>query len=156
MATSASSVTDPYLAAYYAMQTQNVKDTYGAQMAQNGYQKTLSDLSFSQKMQALQERLGQENDTFRDGYANRGLLHSGIYSNPSANYANMGAVQQFAHNMGESEGNLALQQGDSDTAYTAKGTELNGAMSHQLQGIQSLQAADQTRSAINDAITAGG
>jgi hypothetical protein len=138
------------------MQTQNVRDTYGAQLAQNGYAKTMADNSFSQKMQALQEKLSQENNTFRDTYGGRGLLNSGIYNFQSPNYANMGAEQQFAHNYGESLGNLGLQKSTSDAAYTDKGSQLANTESHQLQGVASLQAPDVTRGAINDAISAGG
>lgn len=152
----ANSTTDPYLSAYYAMQTQNVKDNYGMQMAQNAQAQNLGDISFSQKLQALNDKLGQEQNTFEDPYASRGLLNSGIFNNDTANTDNMGAKQLFAYNSGLARSNLNQQQQGADAAYQQRGTQLNNTMSDQLQGIQQVQAADQARSAINDAITAGG
>ena len=155
MATSASTAVDPYLQDYYALQTQNVTDNYGIQKDQNTQAKGLSDLSYQQKMQALQNKLDTEQDTMSDPYANRGLLHSGIYNWNQGNYGNWGAKQQFAYNSATAQGNLSAQLLNSDAAFNQKGADLQHAETDQLQGIQKLPAADVARSAIGNAIAGG-
>jgi hypothetical protein len=152
----ATSVTDPYLQAYYAMQANNVRDNYNVQLAQDTGQQGVDSVNYSEKMQALRNKLATENDTFRDGYANRGLLNSGIYSNQSPNYGNMGALQQFASNNYTAQQNLLQQQGATNSAFNTKDAALTAQKNDQLAGVSQLQAADVARGSINDAITAGG
>lgn len=152
--TAANSTTDPYMAAYYALQTQNVNDNYALQNVQNKDAANLANISFQQKIQALQEKLAQEQDTVSDPYANRGLLNSGIYN--WNGHGQLGALQQFAHNSAEALSNLAQQQNATASSYADKGTALSTATSDQVNGLKQLQAADQARSAINDAVSAGG
>lgn len=147
-----STVTDPYLQAYYDTQRRNVNDSYQMGLAQNAEQKSLSTLSYQQKLSALQDKLNQEQTTMPDTFANRGILHSGIYYWNQANAGSLGALQQFKVNKATALGNLQSQQGALDASYGLKGTQLGTTFQDNMDNINQMSAADQARAAVNDAI----
>lgn len=151
MTTSATSAVDPYLQAYYDTQRRNVSDTYQLGLAQNSEQKALTDLSYQQKLSALQDKLNNDQNVVSDPYASRGLLHSGIY-NYNGTSGQLGALQQFGVNKATALGNLNSQQSALDSSYGLKGQQLGTTFQTNMDNITSLSAADQARAAINDAI----
>ena len=153
MATSlkaASAAMDPLMAAYYNQQERNASDTYQIGLAQNQEQKAQTDLSYQQKMNALQDKLGQQWNALPNSYAARGLMNSGIWNWNGA--GQLGAKQQFAYDQFVSGSNLAQQQNQLDQQYGQKGLQLGTQYNDQLAGIKTQQAADMGRQAVSDAI----
>ncbi len=150
MATSATSAMDPLLQQYYDMQRRNVNDTYQIGLSENAAAKSMTDLSYQQKLMALQDKLDQEQGRLPDPYAARGLMNSGIWNWNGA--GQMGAKQQFAYDSALAKTNMEQQQSSLDSQYGLKNTELGTTNQDSLAGIQSQEAADQARQAASDAI----
>lgn len=136
---------------YYSSQQRNAYDTYQIGLAQNADTKALGDLSYQQKLQALQDRLGQQQASLPDKYAARGLLNSGIYNWNGA--GQMGAKQQFGYDSALAQQNLIQQRQGLDTQANDRGNQLGLQYQDSMSGIPATQAADNARQAINDAIT---
>lgn len=151
--TAAEGAIDPTLAAYYAGQRRNVADTYQIGLAQNTEQKQLTDLNYQQKLQALQNTLGQQQSQLPDPYAAKGILNSGIYNYAGTVPGQMGAKQQFAYNSALSLGNLRSQQNLLDQQSGQKGQQLGIQYQDSMNGIAQQSAVDQARQAVNDALT---
>lgn len=138
------------LSGYYSAQQRNAYDTYSIGLAQNKDAKAMSDLSYQQKLDALQDTLNQQQDTLPDKFAARGLMNSGIWNYNGA--GQMGAKQQFAYDKALSQSNLAAQNQSLDTQYNDKANELGLQYQDAMSGIAATQLADNARQAISDAI----
>lgn len=151
--TAAEGAIDPTLTAYYGTQRRNAADTYQIGLSQNTEQQQLTDLNYQQKLQALQNTLGQQQSTLPDAYAAKGLLHSGIWNYAGTVPGQMGAKQQFAYNSALSQGNLQNQQNLMDQQSGQKAQQLGLQYQDTMSGIASQSAVDQARQAVNDALT---
>lgn len=139
------------LSGYYGSQQQNAYDTYQIGLSQNSDAKAMADLSYQQKLGALQDKLNQQQDALPDKFAARGLLNSGIYNWNGA--GQMGAKQQFAYDSALAQSNLTGQQGALDASYSDKAQQLGTQYQDAQQGINATSAADNARQAISDALT---
>ena len=159
MATSLGSLTaaDPFT----SPQSRNAYDSWAIGLADNAAQKGGTDLAYTQKLNALQDRLNQEQNVLPDKYAARGLLHSGIWNYGSVNAGNpypglpgsqLGGMQQFAYDSGLAKQNLSDQQQNLDSQYDERQNALNTQGYDAMSGVLSTQAADQARQAISDAL----
>lgn len=159
MATSLSSLTgsDPFA----TPQARNAYDTWAIGLADNQAQRGAADLAYTQKLNALQDRLTQEQNVLPDKFAARGLLHSGIWNYGSVNAGNpypglpgsqLGALQQFANDSATAKGNLSSQWQNLGSQYDERQNALNTQGYDAMSGVVSTQAADQARQAITDAM----
>lgn len=138
---------------FYSSQQRNAYDTYQIGLSQNSDAKALADLSYQQKLQALQDRLGQQQAILPDRFAARGLLNSGIYNYNGA--GQLGAKQQFGYDSALSQQNLIGQRQGLDTQYNDRANQYGLQYQDAMSGIAATQAADNARQAINDALAGG-
>lgn len=136
-------VTDPEGAAYYAIARRRIGDTYQTQAQQNAYQYQLSQLGYSQKLKALQDRFNQGYDRFPGSFARRGVMDSGIYTH---------ALQQMMGNYGTSLGNLSSQQALANQGFDLTNQQLNTVNANSMADIA--QQEEARRQAIAAALTA--
>lgn len=167
MATSSLAQAD---SAYYQQQLQSIRNTYaiGQQETTNAQQG--ADLSYAQKLQSLNEKLGQEQAALPDKFAARGVQNSGIYGygmnhqytgglgagawqNESvARGGQPGAEAQFLGDEGIARGDLAQQLTNVNQGYQLKQTDLTNTAANQTKAVNTTEAAQNAAQAQADAI----
>lgn len=136
-------------------QQRNVNTSYAIGLINNNAKKSQGDLSFQQRIGALQDKLDQERSQLPNRFAQRGVLNSGIYNFdgvPGGDFSNMGARQQFALNSATSLGNLRAQQTSSDQGFDQGNQSLALAWSDASSAIPGIDASDAARNAIANAV----
>lgn len=161
--------------AYYATEAANVSNTAAIGQLENTNAQAGADDTYSQKIAALQEQLGQEQATLPDKFAARGIQNSGIYNYGGGNleydgnaenggYQRMsgmagnqlGAKQQFAADAATSNSDLTNDQQNVDQGYGLKSSDLANSANDQQQSIIATSAAQNADQATADAIGSAG
>lgn len=161
--------------AYYAQQQANVLNTQAIGQQEDSNAQSGADLTYQQKLQALQENLSQEQNALPDKFAARGVQNSGIFNYGGNNTAytgsaegggfttmpgvpggQLGAKQQFGADSVTSTNDLLNQQQNVDQGYGLKLGDLNNAANDQLQTINTTEASQNASQAAADAISSGG
>lgn len=170
----ASSLTPEDLA-YYAQQQANVRNTQFIGQEENANAQSGADLSYSQKLAALQQQLTQGNNALADKFAARGVENSGIfnYGSGSPEYngssenggwgsmqglagGQLGAKQQYAADSATSTNDLTNQQQNTDQGYNLQLQGLNNTANDQNQTVATTEAAANAAQAAADAVGSGG
>lgn len=158
--------------AYYAQQQQAVNNTQAIGLEEQRNAQAGADLTYAQKMQALQEKLSQQQAALPDKFAARGIQNSGIYNYGGGNAqytgslgsgwnayrgvpgGQLGALQQFKQDAATSMNDIRNQQENVDQGYQLKTQDLNNTAQNQRNSISVTQAAQQAAQAAADAIGA--
>lgn len=151
----AASALDPADQNYFQQQNTNTNDTYQIGLADNASAKSLSDLTYDQKLNALQDTLSQQQSQLPDSYAARGLSNSGVYNYGKAGAGSLGAWQQFIANKNESLLDLNSQKFGLDSQFAQKTSDLGLTNTDNLATIAQTEAVDNAQQAAADAIAGG-
>lgn len=159
---------------YYATQQRAVLNTQAIGQRENNNAEVGANLTYSQKLQALQEKLTQEGNALPDKFAARGIQNSGIlnYGSGNSNYTGgegsgwtaysglpggqLGANQQFKSDQTTATNDLTNQQENVDQGYTDKMADLNNTANNQVLTISTTEAAQNAAQAAADAVGAAG
>lgn len=160
--------------AYYAQQQQAIRSTQAIGQKELQNAEAGANLTYSQKIAALQEKLTQQQNALPDRFAARGIQNSGIYSYGGGGKqytgqlgnggftqyrglagGQLGALQQFKFDSNQALSDLRNQQINVDQGYTDKLADLNTTANNQLQGINATEASQNAAQAALDAVQAG-
>jgi hypothetical protein len=155
---------------YYNAQTQKVNDNYAIGQINNQDAQQASDLSFAQKVAALQDHLTSTMDSLPNSFGARGLLNSGIYnyggggsspqfngvgfqSNPGLPGSQLGAWQENQYQGNTALSDLHDQQSAANKSLSDQGASLALTGQSDMNSINATEALDASRQAISNAIT---
>lgn len=154
--------------AYYTQQQAAVRNTQAIGMKEDENAAAGADLTYSQKLQSLQEKLTQEGNALPDKFAARGIQNSGIFNYGGGNqqytgsqgtgfnsYAGLpngqlGANQQFKSDAYGPFGALSdvkNQQENVDQGYSLKEGDLVNTADNQISMINATETAQQAAQA---------
>lgn len=159
---------------YYNQQQSAVRNTQaiGQQEEQNA--EAGANLTYSQKLQSLQEKLTQEGNALPDKFAARGIQNSGIFNYGGGNQqytgsegtgfnaykglpgGQLGANQQFKFDSTTATGDLLDQRENVDQGYTQRLADLNNTANNQISSITTTEAAQNAAQAAADAVGSAG